>query len=192
MLNSHNAYLLKLDEAAIKKELALNLPVFAPKLIHVSNKLATWEVKLGTGAYTYLSMELNRITDYVILVDLRKLHIGWINSSLKFTTVNRDTNCTPLCKIDADYKIAGKSNEFEDKDIKERPMPAPVICLEFNGDDVTLRFKNGVTRTMYLIKNKATSIPIVTTQRVWAEYFAKEYGIDGKFLASDDLIEMKK
>lgn len=102
----------------------------------------------------YMQIEANS-SMYIVYIDTVKFYINWLKSSLEKYD---DMFSCPL-KIDMhnDRKYHWSVQSFSHGRSNPVPLAEPVSNVEG-----LLSFEDGITRTLYLIKNNAPSFPVAT------------------------------
>ncbi len=166
------------DQAEKNKEIArLNfalqirktLPA-APRRISTNSRDLIWEIELAEDKTAYMQFEEGVSScQHIVYIDTEKFYYHWLQSTDGFH------KCPVRTKMPLDRKYAGAETVFSHG--RENPVLLADPVINFTGNEFSISFSNGITRTMWLIANGAKSFPIQVSEFTQAELFHGLMGV---------------
>lgn len=148
-----------------------------PELVQLDVLKAVWRVPVPGQADRFMSADPGAINQemFVVRVDTEAFYRAWLRSSSTGRETRSD-NCLLRSEMPQDYKFKHAVQGFSHG--KENPVPLAFAGAHQERDRVDIGFSNGVTRTFWLIANKAPSFPVQVHGRESAELLNKVAGLD--------------
>ena len=143
------------------------------RLIDTGLHGAVWEVPLPDREPVY--MRLDRSHDdscFAVHVDTELFYYYWLLTSRR-TSYH---NCPPRQKMQQDRKYNQAVEGFDQG--RNNPVPLAQPHLHIREGLVSLAFTNGITRSMWLIANRAGSFPVEVSSLAQAQLFHNILGTD--------------
>ncbi|ELM8940453.1 hypothetical protein Q2R95_004367 [Escherichia coli] len=156
------------------------------ELVQVDAREAVWRVPVPGQADRFMSAKPGAINDemFVVRVDTEAFYRAWLRSSSTGRETRSD-NCLLRSEMPQDYKFKHAVQGFAHG--RENPVPLAFAGAHQERDRVDIGFSNGVTRSFWLIANKAPSFPIQVHGRESAELLNKVCGLDPTPLSFSEL-----
>lgn len=148
--------------------------------LHGLEEYIIWEI--DTAAKTHMKLEA-RSNNYIVYIDAQKFYLNWLKSSIKgFDSI---FSCPLLKDMPNDRKYSDAVNGFSHGKINPVPLAHPNT-----GKHGLISFTDGITRTLYLLYNQASSFPVASYSEENAQFLNKHFGLTQKPLTTKDLINM--
>ncbi|MDZ6457374.1 hypothetical protein U4U03_22645 [Escherichia coli] len=156
------------------------------ELVQVDAREAVWRVPVPGQADRFMSAKPGAINDemFVVRVDTEAFYRAWLRSSSTGRETRSD-NCPLRSEMPQDYKFKHAVQGFAHG--RENPVPLAFAGAHQERHRVDIGFSNGVTRSFWLIANKAPSFPIQVHGRESAELLNKVCGLDPAPLSFTEL-----
>ncbi|WP_133125876.1 plasmid fertility inhibition factor family protein [Thalassospira marina] len=146
-----------------------NLPN-PPHRILTNSRDPVWEIELAGDKTAYMRFNDREFDNqYIVYIDAEKFYYHWLRSTDGFH------KCPTRAKMPLDRKYAGAETGFSHG--RENPVPLAYPHITFTGNEFSISFTNGITRTIWLIANGAKSFPIEVREFSQAELFHGLMGV---------------
>lgn len=183
----HFYYLQKLELQRVVDQLDTHIDASVPKLLTMNNDSANWQIELANGNVCYMSNHFTAVDNefYLVHVDALRFYQYWLSSSIVELDKHRSINCPVKRLMHKDYKyhwaVAGFSKG------RSNPVPVAQVYAENNKGAPYLGFVNGVTRSLWLLANEATSFPVEVYGEKPAKNLFNVAGIGNNYIRYDEL-----
>lgn len=172
------------EQQIVDLEIANRGPVQPAMLEHLNADMAIWRVRVPDQEDKFVCLKNSQNDDnwFVVMVDANKFYRTWLQRRDAF---GRHGLCVLRQKMHSDYKFKWAIEGFSHG--VKNPVPL-ANCNGHMGEDgiIYLNFNDGVTRTFWLLANRAESFPIKTYGETLARYIHCAAGIgDGPVIVSD-------
>ena len=158
-----------------------------PRLVALDDDKAIWKIATAAGPrFMSVSSKSNDADRFIVEVSGDKLYRAWLNRPAQSADRGRSDHCLLRNAMASDYKFEGAANGF--KPGRENPVPlAECYCETGKDGSPYVRFNNGVTRTFWLLANRAESFPVEARGSASARELHRAAGIRPGPLAVADL-----
>jgi hypothetical protein len=129
------------------------------ELVKLDDDKALWRVPVPGEADRFMSAKSGGIDreKYVVQVDTELFYRAWLASSSAWG--KRDsTDCVLRAEMPADYKYHHAVSGFAQG--RDNPVPLAEVDAWREDGKVRVGFTNGITRTFWLIANRAPAFPV--------------------------------
>lgn len=159
-LNSHYAYLKKLECFAFEQQIKNQSPSTASILTSITANEIVWQIELPDRDPCFMRSKIGGLDDefYVVHIDAKRFYYYWLLSSVNPSDRNRPNHCVLLKDMPQDYKFNDAVKGFAD--CVDNPVPLALAFADHAFGNPYIGFTNGVTRTMWLLVQGVTSFPI--------------------------------
>jgi len=141
-------------------------PPASSRLIDTGLHGAIWEVPIPDREPVYMRLDRSADeTSYAVHVDTELFYYYWLLTSRR-TSYHK---CPPRQKMPLDRKYDQAVEGFDAG--RKSPVPLARPHLHIREGLVSLLFTNGLTRSMWLIANRAPSFPVEVSSLVEAQLF---------------------
>ena len=175
---------------ALAKDAKRNRVVYPCPVVASNSKVAIWEISVPGMKPCYMKLAAtSHLDSYVVRVDAEKFFRAWLEGSGVGRNKAPD-DCEPRHRLPEDYKFHWPGRHFPQG--IENPVPlADVSIGTRQKGKLSISFADGVTRTKWLIANRAESFPVHIRDRECAELMNKVAGMDKAPIPLDSLFSEK-
>lgn len=159
-----------------------------PNLISVDSFRAIWEVPMLGQASRFMSVKSGAINDefFVVRVDTEAFYCTWLKSSPAIWE-RQDSDCVLRVDMPTDRKYKDAVEGFASG--KENPVPLAHVVAYMDKNQAGIGFINGVTRSFWLIANRAPSFLVQVHGRESAELLNQLVGLDAAPMSFSELFD---
>lgn len=166
------------DLADLAKAAKFRGPVYPCPLVVSDSKAAIWEIVVPgmKPCYMQLKASQGKQESYVVRVDGDKFFRAWLTGSGIGQWKERDA-CEPRHRLSEDHKYRWPAEHFP----QGISNPVPLADSSINRDSrgkLGVSFTDGVTRTKWLIANRAESFPVHVRDKDAAVLLNSVAGLD--------------
>jgi len=157
-----------------------------PNLIGVDSRRAIWEVPIPGQASRFMSAMSGAINDefFIVRVDTEAFYCTWLKSSPAIWE-RQDSDCVIRVNMPTDRKYKDAVEGFASG--KENPVPLAHVEAYMDKNHARISFINGVTRSFWLIANRAPSFLVKVHGRKSAELLNQVVGLDAAPMSFNEL-----
>jgi len=157
-----------------------------PNLISVDSSRAIWEVPIPGQVSRFMSTKSGAIDDefFVVRVDTEAFYYTWLKSSPAISD-QHGADCVLRSDMPRDYKYNDAIDGFANG--KENPVPLAHVDAHMDKEHARIGFINGITRSFWLIVNRAPSFPVMVHGRESAELLNQVVGLDAAPMSFSEL-----
>jgi hypothetical protein len=148
-----------------------------PALVLLTIYKAVWEIQIPNQVSRFMSVNSGGLDDelFVVQVNAEAFYHAWLKSSPAIPKKN-STDCVPRSEMFADYKYKHAANGFLGG--KENPVPLAEAYACRIDKKLDIGISSGITRSFWLIANRAVSFPVEVYGREAAELLNEAVGLD--------------
>lgn len=168
----------KSEMQAVDAAIAARPPAPAPAMVSLDENKAVWKIKVPGKDDCFMSLTsgMNDQSRHVVMVDADKFYRAWLARATPASEHGRVDQCLLRKDMPTDYKYAGAVDGF--KRGRENPVPlAECYGAKDDAGGTRVTFTNGVTRSFWLLANKAESFPVVTDSAAAAQELHRAAGV---------------
>lgn len=153
-----------------------------PRLVKLDATVAVWRVLVPGQASRFMSAQPpgTGSEKYVVLVDAERFYRAWLAGD---GSARRPDRCLVREEMPDDYKYSGAVAGFSQG--IGNPVPLAYAGAMREGPRVGIGFTNGITRTFWLLANRAEAFPVMVCGRESAELMHKAAGLQAPMLYED-------
>ncbi|WP_322075473.1 plasmid fertility inhibition factor family protein [Burkholderia cenocepacia] len=148
------------------------------ELVKVDTVRATWRVPMPDGTECFMCAKSGGLNEekFVVHVDANAFYRTWLASAPAFPQQN-SSDCVPRSRMPLDSKFKDAVEGFADS--ADSPVPLAEVRASSEGSKgkVRIGFTNGITRTYWLLANRAPAFPVEVLGRDAAELLHRSCGI---------------
>lgn len=161
------------------------------KLVSVSYRTALWCVPIPGQSDVFMSTCSAAIDDefFVVHVDTEAFYRHWL-AGAPLNGKRRSADCKLRCEMPSDYKYEGAVRGFSHG--QTNPVPLADAGAWLDGKKARIGFTNGITRTFWLISNRAPAFPIQVHGEESAKLLHKIAGLGSGPLCFESLFKPQK
>ena len=165
--------------------------VSPPELVEASPTKAVWAVKVPGLADRFMSASGTMVDEerYVVRVDTEAFYRAWLRSSTPTGSV-LPSDCELRANMPMDRKYRYAVDGFNEG--RSNPVPLATVSAWLKGDQVQIEFTNGITRSFWLIANRAESFPVKVDNAEEAKLLNRVAGLDAAPQSFQDLFAAAK
>ncbi|KML54764.1 Osa protein [Burkholderia cepacia] len=156
----------------------------ASELVDLDAKRATWRVAVPGQADCYLAATPGETERYAVHLDADTFYGLWLGTSPAFPKPNSQ-DCVPRRIMPLDSKYASAAAAFRAGRLEPVELPPVGYWLDGRGYEVAM--SNGMTRTYWLLANRARSFPVSVADATWAAMLNNMAGVGVAPIAFSEL-----
>lgn len=149
-----------------------------PAIVALDQRQAVWKVTVPGQQDRFMSLgsTAGDPKRYVVHVDADKLYRAWLNRAAAVDDPRRQDHCVLRADMPRDYKFADAEQGFAHGRSNPVPLAECSAGHDANGRPY-VAFNNGVTRSMWLLANKAEAFPVLVRGEAAAQVLHEVAGI---------------
>lgn len=142
-----------------------SLPFAPAMLVRLTNERAVWRVLLPGMHPRYLCVQHGYDDNdrFVVHVSGDRLYRLWLDRVLPVDDPGRIDECVLRKDMSGDGRFSGAAEQFDHGYGHSVDQPVPLAecdCVPAEGGRPMLRFRDGVSRTFWLLAHRANSFPV--------------------------------
>lgn len=150
----------------------------APALVVCDERKAVWKISVPGQEDRYMCIRDGQTNSdaFVVTVDADKFYRTWLSRTMPVDAPSRQDECIFRDEMHRDYKYTSAAEGFAAG--WGNPVPLAHCYVSKNADgQTTVGFTNGVTRTFWLLANRAESFPVQVRSEASARELHRVAGV---------------
>jgi hypothetical protein len=167
----------KREKQALDREIAGRASATPPKVVMLDEKKTVWKIAVPGREDCFMSLTsgMNDQNKHVVMVDADKFYRAWLDRASPVGH-DRQDQCVLRSEMPRDRKYEDAVKGFSHG--KDSPVPlADCFGVKDDAGGTRVTFANGVTRSFWLLANRAESFPVVTDSAASAQALHKVAGV---------------